>query len=58
MPFEVPKDIINTTAITSGKLSSYLSVTDKPFGINISNKKGGIAVNITDILLNNNLNIF
>lgn len=57
-PFEVPKDIINVTMTkNASRLENYLDIVDQPFGIKIQNHKGDYVISITEMLLDQNLNI-
>jgi hypothetical protein len=54
----VPKDIINITGNkNTSKLETYLDIVDEPFGIKIQNHKGDYVISITEMLLDQNLNI-
>ena len=59
--FEVPKDIINVTAQkTTAQLERFLDIQNtpnKPFGIRIQNLQGSYVLSITEMLLDQNLNI-
>lgn len=58
-PFEVPLDIVGTITGSNVPLNKYVTVTDKPFNLNVLAKKDSpsIAFSITGMILDQHFNL-